>query len=222
MSTLNPYNVLGVASNATANVIKKAYLKEAKKTHPDKGGNTEAFKKVGQAYDILSDPAKKAAYNAMPMASVNAIQRAAANAEQKAAAEKREAMQAAANARSNTVLSKAREEMDAAAAWVPNAERAKLLANLEAAEMEFKSAEAAKADKESLWSRFAFSNHEKHAQSIINAQNRFVKAKNALDKALTATSAYNATHTARRGGNKQRKIMHSRRASKSTRRNNRR
>lgn len=252
---MNPYNVLGVAKNAGADNIKKAYRKKAMQTHPDKGGNEDTFKQVSAAYDLLSDPAKKAAYNTSPMASANTAQRAAANAAQRAAAnaeqraaanaEKRaaanaaqraaaetmEARQAAANARSKEVLNNGRAEMNAAAAaavaaaaaYVPNAARANLFANLEAAETEFKNAEAAKADKESLWHRFSWgANHNTHVKGIMNAQARFESAKNALEKAMVAVSEHNAkTAATRRGGNKRRKMTRSRKASKSTRRNNR-
>lgn len=61
-------------------------------------------------------------------------------------------------------------------------------------------------------------NHKTHVNGIMNAQARFESAKNALEKARTAVSEHNAT---RRGGNKRRKMTRSRKASKSTRRNNR-
>eukprot|EP01048_Picozoa_sp_COSAG05_P039868 COSAG05_NODE_20088_length_283_cov_0.847826_1_plen_71_part_10 len=55
------YAILGIAADATAGVIKKAYYQLARKCHPDKNpGNeetaTEHFKKIKRAYDILSDP----------------------------------------------------------------------------------------------------------------------------------------------------------------------
>lgn len=61
------YEVLGVKPGATANEIKKAYHKEARATHPDKNGNTveanEAFKKISEAYQTLSDPDKRRDYD---------------------------------------------------------------------------------------------------------------------------------------------------------------
>lgn len=57
------YSVLGVAKNATASQIKKAYKKLAMKHHPDKGGDEEMFKKISQAYSVLSDENKRKQYD---------------------------------------------------------------------------------------------------------------------------------------------------------------
>ena len=60
------YAVLGVTKNATAEDIKKAYRKLALEFHPDRGGGPELekkFKEVNEAYQILSDPQKKATYD---------------------------------------------------------------------------------------------------------------------------------------------------------------
>lgn len=59
--------VLGVAKNATAEEIKKAYRKKAIQYHPDKNpGNKEAeekFKEAAEAYEVLSDADKRARYD---------------------------------------------------------------------------------------------------------------------------------------------------------------
>ncbi|MDE6871608.1 MAG: molecular chaperone DnaJ [Bacteroidales bacterium] len=61
------YEVLGVNKNATLDEIKKAYRKKAIQYHPDKNpGNKEAeekFKEAAEAYDVLSNPDKKARYD---------------------------------------------------------------------------------------------------------------------------------------------------------------
>lgn len=61
------YEVLGVAKNASADEIKKAYRKMAIKYHPDKNpGDKEAeekFKEAAEAYDVLSDADKRAKYD---------------------------------------------------------------------------------------------------------------------------------------------------------------
>lgn len=57
------YDILGVSKSATADEIKRAYRKLAQEHHPDKGGDQEKFKEVSEAYQVLSDPQKRASYD---------------------------------------------------------------------------------------------------------------------------------------------------------------
>ncbi|MAP79672.1 MAG: molecular chaperone DnaJ [Aequorivita sp.] len=61
------YEILGISKSASAAEIKKAYRKKAIQYHPDKNpGDTEAeamFKKSAEAYEVLSDPDKRARYD---------------------------------------------------------------------------------------------------------------------------------------------------------------
>lgn len=59
----NPYEVLGVKSDATLETIKKKYRALAFRHHPDVGGDPEEFKKISQAYAILSDPSNRKQYD---------------------------------------------------------------------------------------------------------------------------------------------------------------
>ncbi|CDK27886.1 unnamed protein product [Kuraishia capsulata CBS 1993] len=58
------YTLLGVAPGASDAEIKKGYRKQALKYHPDKPtGDTEKFKDISEAFDILSDPDKRQVYD---------------------------------------------------------------------------------------------------------------------------------------------------------------
>jgi curved DNA-binding protein len=66
MKFIDYYKVMGVAEDASADDIKKAYRRLARKYHPDvsKERNAEAkFKELGEAYEVLKDPDKRAEYD---------------------------------------------------------------------------------------------------------------------------------------------------------------
>jgi curved DNA-binding protein len=60
------YKVMGVPRDATQNEIKRAHRKLARKYHPDVSKEPDAemhFKEAGEAYEVLKDPEKRAAYD---------------------------------------------------------------------------------------------------------------------------------------------------------------
>lgn len=62
------YAILGVKKDATATEIKKKFRKLAAKHHPDKGGDSEIFKEIGEAYDVLGNEQKRKEYDEGPTA----------------------------------------------------------------------------------------------------------------------------------------------------------
>lgn len=62
------YQVLGVKKDASQEEIKRAFRKAARKYHPDVNSNAEAepmFREVSEAYEVLGDPEKRAAYDGL-------------------------------------------------------------------------------------------------------------------------------------------------------------
>jgi curved DNA-binding protein len=65
------YEVLGVARTATAEEIKRAYRREARKHHPDlkpaaeRDRASQLFQQINEAYEVLSDPEKRRKYDAL-------------------------------------------------------------------------------------------------------------------------------------------------------------
>ncbi|KAK9837066.1 hypothetical protein WJX81_000009 [Elliptochloris bilobata] len=57
------YKILGVDSNANDVELKRAHRKLALKHHPDKGGDSDKFKEINEAYDVLRDPEKRKIYD---------------------------------------------------------------------------------------------------------------------------------------------------------------
>jgi len=61
----NPYKILGLEKTSTENDIKKAYKKLALIYHPNKGGNEEMMKKIGEAYETLINKNKRNQYDTL-------------------------------------------------------------------------------------------------------------------------------------------------------------
>jgi DnaJ-class molecular chaperone len=61
--SMDHYNTLGVPRDASQEDIKRAFRKLAMTHHPDKGGDPAEFQKINEAYNTLSDPAKRQQYD---------------------------------------------------------------------------------------------------------------------------------------------------------------
>ncbi len=73
-TTRDLYDILGLNKSASAEQIKKAYRKLALEFHPDRNKNADAeakFKEINEAYEILSDPQKRATYDQFGPAAFN-------------------------------------------------------------------------------------------------------------------------------------------------------
>ena len=82
MSKRDYYEVLGVSKSASEEEIKKSYRKMAVKFHPDKNQGDksaeEQFKAIGEAFEVLNDPQKRAAYDQYGHSAFDARSRAGA------------------------------------------------------------------------------------------------------------------------------------------------
>lgn len=59
----NYYHILGIDRSASQDEIKQAYRRMASRHHPDKGGDTQKFQEIEEAYRILGDPQKRQEYD---------------------------------------------------------------------------------------------------------------------------------------------------------------
>ncbi|GAB5034575.1 Hypothetical protein NocV09_02000250 [Nannochloropsis oceanica] len=66
------YSILGIPKTSTLTEVKRAYRHKVVKLHPDKGGDEKQFKALQEAYEVLSDPAKRRLYDTYGKAGVEA------------------------------------------------------------------------------------------------------------------------------------------------------
>ena len=72
-TTRDYYEILGVARGASDDEVKKAFRKLAQQWHPDvntSSGADERFKEINEAYQVLSDPQRRQAYDTFGQAGV--------------------------------------------------------------------------------------------------------------------------------------------------------
>jgi curved DNA-binding protein CbpA len=62
----DPYHELGVAFGSDRRAIRAAYLAKARRLHPDRGGEVGGMARLNAAYELLSDPQRRAAYDTSP------------------------------------------------------------------------------------------------------------------------------------------------------------
>jgi curved DNA-binding protein len=65
------YKILGVDRSATDDDIKRAFRRLASQHHPDKGGDTEQFQEIQEAYSVLGDPQRRTEYDAPPQVRIH-------------------------------------------------------------------------------------------------------------------------------------------------------
>ena len=65
------YAALGLDPKCTQRDVDKAYRRKSLRCHPDKGGDPEEFKKLNEAREVLSDPAKRKQYDRFGKAGVD-------------------------------------------------------------------------------------------------------------------------------------------------------
>lgn len=63
MSAPTYYEVLGVATTASGEELRRAYLAQARRLHPDTGGDGPAMTALNEAWTVLSDPVKRRGYD---------------------------------------------------------------------------------------------------------------------------------------------------------------